>query len=548
VVGGTTLTTSGPAGTYESETTWNWGGGVGTSGGISTYYSIPTYQQGVSMAANQGSTTMRNVPDVALTADNVYVLYNNGSSGTFGGTSCAAPLWAAFTALVNQQAVANGLSKVGFLNPTLYAIGNGASSSTNFNDITTGNNFSTSSPTQFAATSGYDLCTGWGTPGGITLINSLAGSPSGPPVITSTLSVTGTKGTAFRYNIVATNHPTSYSASGLPAGLSVNTTTGLITGTPTVPGSFSVPISATNAGTGNASLTINVQGAPAITNGPPPAALVNIGYSFTYTSSGYPAATFSVTSGSLPNQLTLSTAGVISGTPTATGLSTGTITASNGISPAATHGFSIAVQQAPAITNGPPPATVMVDTPYTFTYAASGYPAPTFSVTSGTLPAGLSLSPAGSITGSPTTPGLSPMTVTASNGVSPSATQSFSIAVQQAPAITSGPPPAMATVTSPYSFTFTTSGFPVPTFSVTSGDLPPGLTLSPDGILSGVPTSAGTYTATVDATNGVGTDATQSITITITNAPDTPTLPIWALAVLAFLLFFVATRQKQLVN
>ena len=128
-VGGTTLTT-GTGATYSSETVWNWGlqsgSYVGSSGGISTYYPIPSYQQGISMAANQGSTTMRNVPDVALTADNVYVVYNNGSTGTFGGTSCAAPLWAGFTALVNQQAAAAGQAPVGFLNPALYTIGKGA--------------------------------------------------------------------------------------------------------------------------------------------------------------------------------------------------------------------------------------------------------------------------------------------------------------------------------------------------------------------------------------------------------------------------------------
>jgi len=106
-----------------SETVWNRGSGVGSSGGISTTYAIPTWQQGLSMTANQGSTTFRNFPDVALTGENVYVLYNNGGSGTFGGTSCAAPLWAGFTALVNQQAVANGRATVGFINPALYTIG-----------------------------------------------------------------------------------------------------------------------------------------------------------------------------------------------------------------------------------------------------------------------------------------------------------------------------------------------------------------------------------------------------------------------------------------
>ena len=149
MVGGTTLTT-GTGGAYSSETVWNWrlydGSYWGSSGGISTYYAIPFYQQGISMSANQGSTTMRNVPDVALTADNVYVVYDNGSTGNFGGTSCAAPLWAGFTALVNQQAAAAGQAPVGFLNPALYTIGKGVNYTTAFHDITTGNNYSASSP------------------------------------------------------------------------------------------------------------------------------------------------------------------------------------------------------------------------------------------------------------------------------------------------------------------------------------------------------------------------------------------------------------------
>ena len=84
-VGGTTLTTDTGA-TYSSETVWNWGYQSscgcyeGSSGGISTYYPIPAYQVGISTSDNQGSTTMRNLPDVALTADNVYVMYGGGSA------------------------------------------------------------------------------------------------------------------------------------------------------------------------------------------------------------------------------------------------------------------------------------------------------------------------------------------------------------------------------------------------------------------------------------------------------------------------------------
>lgn len=172
-VGGTTLSTTGAGGSYVSETTWNWGGGTGSSGGVSTYYKIPDWQTNISMALNAGSTTFRNIPDVALTGDNVYVVYTNGATGVFGGTSCAAPLWAGYTALINQQAALAAKPPVGFLNPALYAMANTASYNNNFHDITTGNNTSSSSPTKYYAVAGYDLCTGLGTPNGTNLINAL---------------------------------------------------------------------------------------------------------------------------------------------------------------------------------------------------------------------------------------------------------------------------------------------------------------------------------------------------------------------------------------
>jgi uncharacterized repeat protein (TIGR01451 family) len=194
-VGGTTLTTSGPGGAWVSEKVWNWGGGVGSCGGISSYYRIPPWQQGIDMSANQGSTTMRNVPDVALTADNVYVIADNGVGypGT-GGTSCASPLWAGFAALVNQQGGAVGLPPVGFLNPALYAIGKGAAYATCFHDTTTGNNTWSGSPNLFFAVPGYDLCTGWGTPTGTNLINALAAPVVAPSLVVVSNFVFGGNG------------------------------------------------------------------------------------------------------------------------------------------------------------------------------------------------------------------------------------------------------------------------------------------------------------------------------------------------------------------
>jgi subtilase family serine protease len=172
-VGGTTLTTSGSGGPRVSETVWNWGGIAGSGGGVSSYYAMPSWQQGVSMSANGGSSAMRNIPDVAMTGDNIYIIYGNGDSATAGGTSCAAPLWASFIALANQQAADCGLPPVGFANPAIYAIGKAGNSNSAFNNITTGNNTNGASPNAFYATPGYNLCTGWGTPNGSNLINAL---------------------------------------------------------------------------------------------------------------------------------------------------------------------------------------------------------------------------------------------------------------------------------------------------------------------------------------------------------------------------------------
>jgi len=173
-VGGTTLYMTGVASNYASEKVWNWGGGKGSSGGISAAYSIPAWQQSLDFVRNpEASPTRRNIPDVAMTGDNVYVYYNNGSRGVFGGTSCASPLWAGFTALVNQQAALLGKGSVGFINPTLYELASESIYNTVFHDTVTGDNTSSDSPNLFHAKVGYDLCTGLGTPTGTNLINAL---------------------------------------------------------------------------------------------------------------------------------------------------------------------------------------------------------------------------------------------------------------------------------------------------------------------------------------------------------------------------------------
>jgi hypothetical protein len=165
-VGGTDLTTSGPGGTWVSESGW-----VGSGGGWNTQSPIPSYQVSAINSANQGSTSYRNIPDVSMEANTDNYFCANGTCTTgIGGTSLSAPRWAGFLSLANEQA--NG-QPIGFLNTAVYSLGQTSSYTSLFHDITTGNDFNSGSPDQFTAVTGYDLVTGWGTPNGQAMLDVL---------------------------------------------------------------------------------------------------------------------------------------------------------------------------------------------------------------------------------------------------------------------------------------------------------------------------------------------------------------------------------------
>jgi len=200
-VGGTTLSYVKPAttamtgiataGTYVGETTWSAGTATvnpeGSGGGISTLWSKPAYQLGFG-----ASPTRRDVPDVSLNADpntgyTVYAPASVGGTGVaevIGGTSASAPLWAAFTALINQQRTANGLGPVGFLNPLLYPLAvSSATYGTDFHDIVTGSNLF------YQAGAMYDDATGLGSFIGAPLLAALSFNANAG---TGTATITGT--------------------------------------------------------------------------------------------------------------------------------------------------------------------------------------------------------------------------------------------------------------------------------------------------------------------------------------------------------------------
>lgn len=173
-VGGTDLVTSSAAGPWASETAW-----VDSGGGISPdKIAIPSWQQlsGVINSSNKGSTTLRNGPDVSANANFTFYVCADQKACTaneYGGTSFAAPMWAGYIALVNQQLAQSGKPTVGFINPTIYAQNVTSSYAADFHDIVSGTSGS------YSAVKGYDLVTGWGSPNS-GLLNALVASVPSP--------------------------------------------------------------------------------------------------------------------------------------------------------------------------------------------------------------------------------------------------------------------------------------------------------------------------------------------------------------------------------
>jgi subtilase family serine protease len=341
-VGGTDLTTSSAAGPWKSETAW-----ADSGGGISPdSIPIPSWQKlsGVITSSNKGSTTLRNGPDVSANANFTFYVCADQTTCTandYGGTSFAAPMWAGYLALANQQAAANGES-IGFIDPIIYPDALTSSYSTLFHDITSG------SCGTYSGITGYDLCTGWGSPNTTGLINTLAGSatpsftlsasPSSLSITqgnsgTSTIKVTDAGGFTGSVTLAASGLP-----SGVTAAFGTNPTTGtsvltLTASSTATTGTSTVTITGTSGSltaTTTLALTVSSTATPNFTIAASPA-------SVTVTQGASGTSTITITStGGFSSATTLSATGLPTGvtaafstnpvTPPANGSATSTLT------------------------------------------------------------------------------------------------------------------------------------------------------------------------------------------------------------------------------
>jgi subtilase family serine protease len=342
-VGGTDLTTSSAAGPWKSETAW-----ADSGGGISPdSIPIPSWQKlsGVITSTNKGSTTLRNGPDVAANANFTFYVCADQTTCTandYGGTSFAAPMWAGYLALANQQATANG-ETIGFIDPILYPAALTSSYGTYFHDIT-----SVSCGT-YSGITGYDLCTGWGSPNTTGIINLLAAGSSTPSFTLSdspsSLSITqGSSGTST----ITVNDAGGFTgsvtlaASGLPSGVTAAFGTNPTTGTSVLTftasstattGTSTVTITGTSGSltaTTTIALTVSATASPNFSIAASPA-------SVTVTQGASGTSTIAITStGGFNSATTLSASGLPSGvtaafstnpvTPPANGSATSTLT------------------------------------------------------------------------------------------------------------------------------------------------------------------------------------------------------------------------------
>jgi hypothetical protein len=501
------------------------------------------------MTLPDGSASQRNIPDVAAAAANICII-EGGRTHVVDGTSCATPIWAAFMALVNQQSQARGAAAAGFINPAVYALAAGSSYSLAFHDIILGNNY-TGNDVSYSATTGYDLCTGLGSPAGSPLIDLLAGAgdplsispiavavsspyhglPS-PATVSYTLANTGANGLSWS---VAAQH--SWLKLSPASGVIASGGSAIVTGSlasslrNTADGTYRNSIVFTDETThvrqgrpltltiSPASTHLNIaasseasfegpEGGPFVPSGVT-YFLSNTGNSPLHWAASYTESWLSLSSTAGTIEAGGTTAVVLSFTSAAASLPQGAYFASikfsnrSGGSGSGASDVSLYVTPLPPVITSSTTAQAAQGAAFTYQITATGNPS---SYYADGLPTGLYVDPGtGLISGSPMDSGTFTSTIGASNSGGPASATLVITVTPTAPVITSSGT-ASGVFGAPFTYQTAASNDPT-SFSATG--LPDGLSIDPTtGLISGSVTASSTATlivnATVSASNAAG--------------------------------------------
>jgi hypothetical protein len=255
---------------------------------------------------------------------------------------------------------------------------------------------------------------------------------------------------------------------------------------------------------------------PAITTASPLYAALGIATAIPLSASGGTAPfVWSLGGGTLPDGLSLSTEGVLSGTPGTVGMQSCVVQITDSQGRTATKSFDISVTTAPSVVTTSPLNAALTGVPLELTLQAEGGSAPyTWSVTSGTLPGGLTLNAQGALSGTPVEPGTFTFTAQAADSHGFTASKVFQIRMVELQISTASLPAAVKGIA--YSHTLAGAGGTLPyAWTLSGGALPPGVQLGATGIITGVPTASGLYTATAQLSDGEGFTVSRNLDLTV---------------------------------
>jgi large repetitive protein len=360
------------------------------------------------------------------------------------------------------------------------------------------------------------------------------GAPSNtrPFTVSPALSInnvtppTGTEGQGYSLALTASGgvSPYTWSATGLPTGLSLNSSTGAISGTANAAGTFAVSVTLRDSGGGSASAQFTVTIKPGIpqlqliTTSPLPSGISGTAYTTQFgATGGTPGYFWAITAGSLPNGLLLTTNGILSGTPTKTGDFRFTVQVTDSSGATASAAFVLTITAPPLTITTSAFSDTPVGTSFNTQFTATGGVPPYVWAASGSIPSGTTFSGSGVLSGKANTAGGFQFNIQVTDSAGTVMTKAYTINITKQSLTLSGSP-GNGQVGAPYSATFTASGGQPP-YSFSASGLPGGLSFSGSAI-GGTPAagSEGTYTVTVTVTDAAGAKTSVTGTVVITAA------------------------------